>query len=66
MKLKFAVAALAALWSLGAQAQTWTPPSPEQRCPSKWGAADERGAANHMNPARVAAAAKLIRTGQTV
>ena len=28
-------------------AQTWSPPAPEQRCPSKWGADDERGAANH-------------------
>lgn len=66
MKLKFAVAALAAFGSLGAQAQSWTPPSPEQRCPSRWGAADERGAANQMNPARIAAAAALIRTGQMV
>ena len=45
-------------------AQTWQPPGPDQRCPSKWGAGDERGAANHMNPQRVARAAQLIRTGQ--
>ena len=45
-------------------AQSWQPPTPEQRCPSKWGAGDERGAANHMNPQRVARAAQLIRTGE--
>ena len=27
-------------------AQSWTPPTAAERCPSKWGAADERGAAN--------------------
>jgi kynurenine formamidase len=45
-------------------AQTWQPPTPDQRCPSKWGAGDERGAANHMNPQRVARAAQLIRSGE--
>ena len=33
-----------------AQAQSWQPPSESQRCPSKWGAGDERGSANHMKP----------------
>jgi kynurenine formamidase len=47
-------------------AQTWQPPSPEQRCPSKWGAADERGAANHMGPQTVMRAAQLIRSGEVV
>ena len=47
-------------------AQSWQPPSPEQRCPSKWGAADERGAANYMTPATVANAARLIRTGEVI
>jgi kynurenine formamidase len=47
-------------------AQTWTPPTPQQRCPSKWGAADERGAANYVTPEAVARAARLIRTGQIV
>ena len=61
------VAALAlAVSATFAQAQSWTPPTPEQRCPSKWGAADERGAANHMNPARVLLASKLIRTGEVI
>jgi kynurenine formamidase len=47
-------------------AQTWSPPSPADRCPSKWGAADERGAANHMTPQNVLRAAKLIRTGEKI
>jgi kynurenine formamidase len=49
-----------------AAAQSWQPPSVEQRCPSKWGAADERGAANYMNPANVLRAARLIKTGEVV
>ena len=47
-----------------ASAQSWRPPPPEERCPSKWGAGDERGAANHMGPESVLRAASLIRTGQ--
>jgi kynurenine formamidase len=47
-------------------AQSWTPPAPEARCPSPWGAADERGAANSVTPASVARAAQLIRTGEIV
>ena len=45
-------------------AQTWKPPSLEQRCPSQWGAADERGAANLMGPETVLRATKLIKTGK--
>ncbi|MCC7547450.1 MAG: cyclase family protein [Burkholderiales bacterium] len=47
-----------------AQEASWQPPAPEQRCPSKWGAQDERGAANHMTPQNVMRASRLIRTGQ--
>ena len=47
-----------------AAAQSWTPPPPDERCPSKWGAGDERGAANHMGPESVLKAASLIRTGR--
>ena len=47
-----------------AAAQSWTPPPPEERCPSKWGADDERGAGNHMGPESVLKAASLIRTGR--
>ena len=46
-------------------AQSWQPPSPNERCPSKWGAADERGSGNHMKPANVLRAAQLIKTGET-
>jgi hypothetical protein len=41
-------------------AQSWQPPSPNERCPSKWGAADERGSGNHMKPANVLRAAQLM------
>jgi kynurenine formamidase len=49
-----------------ALAQTWQPPAPAQRCPSKWGAEDERGAANHMRPETVLRAAQLIKTGEAI
>lgn len=49
-----------------AQQPSWTPPAPSERCPSKWGAADERGSMNHMKPAAVLAATKLIRTGEVI
>lgn len=47
-------------------AQGWRPPAENQRCPSKWGAGDERGAANHMKPETVLRALKLIRTGEVI
>jgi kynurenine formamidase len=48
-----------------AHAQSWQPPPDGQRCPSKWGAGDERGAANHMKPDTVRRAAALIKTGES-
>jgi kynurenine formamidase len=60
-----AAAAVLLLASPVAHAQTWKPPAESVRCPSKWGAGDERGSANHMKPASVLAATKLIRTGET-
>jgi kynurenine formamidase len=45
-------------------AQSWQPPADNRRCPSKWGASDQRGSANHMKPDTVLRAARLIRTGQ--
>ena len=45
-------------------AAQWRPPTDAQRCPSKWGAADQRGAGNHMKPETVLRAARLIRTGE--
>jgi len=64
-----AIAASAAVLMLAspiAGAQTWKPPAESERCPSKWGAGDERGSANHMKPASVLAASRLIRTGEVI
>jgi kynurenine formamidase len=58
------VAAVVALDASYAFGQSWQPPAASARCPSKWGAADERGAANHATPATVLRAARLIRTGE--
>jgi len=49
-----------------AQTPSWTPPAESARCPSKWGAGDERGAANLMIPESIVNAAKLIRTGELI
>src|SRR3954453_13553555 len=49
-----------------AQAPSWTPPPESERCPSKWGAGDERGSANHMKPQAVLNAVKLINTGEVI
>jgi kynurenine formamidase len=49
-----------------AYAQSWQPPADNQRCPSKWGAGDQRGAGNHMKPETILRAAKLIRTGEVI
>lgn len=50
----------------GAAAQSWQAPTAAERCPSRWGAGDTRGAANHMTPATVLRAAKLIATGEVI
>jgi kynurenine formamidase len=47
-------------------AQTWKVPTQAERCPSKWGAGDERGSANHMKPESVLKAARLIKTGEVI
>ncbi len=60
------VTAAAALTITSAAAQSWRPPADSARCPSKWGAGDERGSANHMKPASVMKAAQLIRTGEVI
>ena len=59
------LAALAGAPWRTATAQGWMPPPPEQRCPSVWGADDERGAANLQSAESVLAAARLIRDGKT-
>ena len=48
------------------RAQSWVPPGEKQRCPSKWGAGDERGSGNLMKAEQVLKAAKLIRTGEII
>jgi kynurenine formamidase len=60
------LAAVTALTCVPAQAQTWTVPTESQRCPSKWGAGDERGSGNHMKPASVLRATQLIKTGEVI
>src|SRR5262245_14482415 len=49
-----------------AVAQSWQPPADNQRCPSKWGAGDQRGSANLINSETVLRAARLIRTGEVI
>ena len=44
--------------------QSWRPPTESERCPSRWGADDERGSMNHQKPAAVLKATRLIRTGE--
>src|SRR5215471_1266740 len=48
-------------------AQGWNVPSESQRCPSKWGAGDERGSGNYMkDPKVVMRGARLIKTGEII
>ena len=54
------------LLGAAARAQSWQPPPESERCPSKWGAADERGSANHATPANVLRATRLIKTGEVI
>src|SRR5438552_4501917 len=58
--------ALFAATAAPAQTPSWTPPADSARCPSKWGAGDERGAANHMKPQSVLNATRLIKTGEVI
>ncbi len=58
------IAATTGLGISNAQAQSWQMPPDNQRCPSKWGAGDQRGSGNMMKPETVLRAAKLIRTGE--
>jgi kynurenine formamidase len=56
--------AILMLGAVPAAAQRWQPPPDSQRCPSKWGAADQRGAGNHMKPETVLRATRLIKAGE--
>src|SRR5262245_23084533 len=49
-----------------AQTPSWTVPLESARCPSKWGAGDERGSGNLMKPQVVLAAIQLIKTGEVI
>jgi len=60
------LAAALGLASSSLLAQTWSVPAPGQRCPSKWGASDERGSMNHQTAKTVMAAKNLIRTGEVI
>ena len=64
MKVLAAAAALLLVLPAASLAQSWKPTPESQRCPSKWGAGDERGSANHMKPESVLKATRLIRTGE--
>ena len=55
---------LVLLGSLNAFGQQWKPLPPEKRCPSPWGAHDERGAANHMKPETVLKGLRLVKEGK--
>ena len=68
-QIRFGIALAALVFGIvTSQAQTpsWVPPADNERCPSKWGAGDERGAANHMKPATVLNAVKLVKTGEVI
>ena len=62
--LVMAIAGTLGVGSASLHAQTWQMPADNQRCPSKWGAGDQRGSGNWMKPTTVLRAAKLIRTGE--
>src|SRR4030088_2306529 len=63
----FTVAATLLTVPILAAAQVWNLPAESQRCPSKWGAGDERGSGNHMkNPETVLRGARLIKTGEVI
>lgn len=64
--MRLVLAGAVITFTAGTAAAQWRPPADNQRCPSKWGANDERGAANHMKPETVLRATKLIRTGEVI
>jgi kynurenine formamidase len=64
--IKTVMGALALAIPLSVAAQSWKVPPESQRCPSKWGASDERGSMNHQKPAAVMNAARLIKSGEVI
>ncbi len=68
-RIAFGIAIGMALMVTGAtlaQQPSWSPPAEAERCPSKWGAGDERGSANLIKPETVLKAASLIKTGEVI
>jgi kynurenine formamidase len=66
MKIVTSVVTLVLLGASSAPAQEWVPPADTARCPSKWGAGDQRGSGNHMKPDSVLRAMRLVRTGEVI
>jgi kynurenine formamidase len=64
--LRFAGVALAItlLPHESALSQSWRPAPPDKRCPSPWGATDERGAANRMDAHTVLRGLRLVKEGK--
>lgn len=66
---RFILTTLSAVLGFGvasADAQSWQPPAEAARCPSKWGAGDERGSGNLMKPETVLRAVRVIKTGEVI
>lgn len=63
---RFLLVALTAGTGTAVTAQSWRPPTDQQRCPSKWGADDERGSVNQMKPSTVLRAIRLVKTGEII
>lgn len=66
LMVAMATLSLLSLGSASARAQAWQPPTDTERCPSRWGAGDERGSANLMTPQIVLRAARLIMAGEVI
>ena len=71
MRRSVIILGVAAVLGLGSaanaqQAPSWTVPPEKERCPSKWGAGDERGSGNHQKAAAVMKAVGLIKTGEII
>jgi kynurenine formamidase len=66
MRILITAALIVMIGSESTSYAQWRPPSDQERCPSKWGAGDQRGSANHMKPETVLRATRLIRTGEVI
>jgi kynurenine formamidase len=67
MRIWLLAAAIGATCAFGlgpSAAQTFQMPPDQERCPSRWGADDQRGSANWVTPETVLRATRLIKTGE--